>query len=404
MMYFFYYFPLGMDVRPSRTTWGTWGLLTACLAGYLFSIYNPGFIWDHYESLIFVPESPRPTALLLNAYMHGSWIHLLSNMISLIVFAPVLEDRLGTRRFLVLYHLCNIFGNLVQGAVSLMWIPGAASYGILGASGAIAGLLGLFLVRLYFTRLRVGYWAFMPLQAYTRAGLVSIPVVGAISIWFLTQLAIAVMQTQGAAAQVAAASHLGGLISGVGLGFLLGLRSRGLAEAHLHRGRIYLDKAQWFAALGEFVEYVRRQPQDPEGHLELARTYRLTERHGPADRHYRLACARLVQLRRMDRVLETYREAQCGQPHFTLPEKLQHQVARLLERSLRPLDAERAWNTLAVEFPMSPNASLALYRAAQLADENNANGRADEFRRTLQEKYPHSDEAGLLDGWQLQAA
>ena len=48
MMYFFYYFPLGMDVRPHRTTWGTWGLLAACLAGYLFSMYNPSFIWDHY--------------------------------------------------------------------------------------------------------------------------------------------------------------------------------------------------------------------------------------------------------------------------------------------------------------------------------------------------------------------
>jgi len=404
MLYFFYYFPLNMDVRPHRAVWGTWLLLLACLGGYLFARWNPEFVWQHYESLIFVPEMPRPTALLLNAYLHASWIHLLSNMVSLVVFAPALEDRLGTGRFLLLYHLCNIGDNLVQGAVSLEWIPGASSYGILGASGAIAGLLGLFLVRLFFARLRVGYWAFMPLQAYTRAGVVRLPVGIAIFMWFLIQLGITLTQVEGAAAQVAAASHLGGLLSGVGLGMLLRLRAQGVAEAHLHRGRVWLDRAQWFAAQGEFIDYVRRRPDDPEGHLELARTYRLTDRHVPSDRHYRKAANRLARAGRMDRVLEVYREAERGHPDFVLSEKLQHQVARLLERSLCAEEAQRAWQTLAAHHPDSRTASLALYRAAALADDSGARWHAVELRRQLAERYPHSNEAQLLDPHLLQHA
>jgi membrane associated rhomboid family serine protease len=404
MLYFFYYFPMNMDVRPHRTVWGTWLLLLACLGGYLWAQWNPEFIWQHYESLIYVPEMPRPTALLLNAYLHASWIHLISNMVSLIVFAPALEDRLGTGRFLLLFHLCNVAANIIQGAVSLEWIPGAGSYGILGASGAIAGLLGLFLVRLHFARLRVGYWAFMPLQAYTRAGVVRLPVGIAVLLWFLTQLAIALTQMQGAAAQVAAASHLGGLFAGLGLGMMLRLRSQGVAESHLHRGRAWLDRAQWFAAQGEFIEYVRSRPEDPEGHLELARTYRLTDRHVPADRHYRAACVRLARAARMDRVLEVYREAERGHPDFVLDERLQHQVARLLERSLSLQDAERAWRTLALHFPTSGNAPLALFRAASLADDNESPWRAVEIRRELVDRYPDSNEAQLVEPRTLQHA
>ena len=403
-MYFFYYFPLSMDVRPQRFAWGTFLLLSACLGGYLFARWNPDFIWQNYESLIYVPDMPRPSALLLNAYLHGSWIHLISNMISLIVFAPAIEDRLGTWRFLLLYHLCNIAANIVQGAVSLMWIPGAASYGILGASGAIAGILGLFLVRLYFARLRVGYWAFMPLQAINRAGIVRLPVTAAIVIWFLTQLGITLTQTQGAAAQVAAAAHLGGLFAGVGIALLLRLRGEGISEGHLHRGRRWLDEAQWFAAQGEFLEYVRRCPEDPEGHLELARTYRLTDRHQPADRHYRIASTRLAKRGRMDRLVEVYREAERGHPSFVLPERLQHQLSRLLERTLCLEEAERAWRTLAVQFPTRCNAPLALYRAAQLAQENGDSFRAVETLRDLVESFPDSSEAQMVEARELQHA
>ncbi|MFQ5599450.1 MAG: rhomboid family intramembrane serine protease [Candidatus Krumholzibacteriia bacterium] len=395
MFYFFYYFPLGMDVRLRRPVWATWVLLVACVFGFLAAHRAPLLLWNHYENLVYVPAFPRLTALVLNAYLHGGWLHLISNMVSLVVFGPPLEDRLGARRFLLLYHICSLFGNLVQGAMALWWVPNTATYGILGASGAIAGLMGLFLVRLYFARLRVGYWTFMPLQAFTRVGAVNVPVVFAVVVWFLVQVGIAVTQTQGSAARVASGSHIGGLAAGVALGLILGLRRAAIAEQHLHRGRYYLDRAQWYPAQGEFIEYVRRQPEDSEGHLELARTYRLTQRHVQADHHYRLACQHLARQRRQDRVEDVHHEAGRGNPAFVLGAPQQLQLAQLLERGFKYDAAERAYLNYVTHYPHERAAPLALYRAGRLAMHQDAAWRAQSIYTRLLDKYPQSTEADL---------
>ena len=342
MFYFFYYFPLGLDLGSRRRVWATWALAAACVGGFVLVRQAPLLLWKHYESLIFIPAAPRLSAMIFNAYLHGGWLHLAGNLISLAVFGPPLEERLGARRFLLLYHLCNVLANTVQGALILVFMRAHAGDGVLGASGAIAGLMGLFLLRLHFARLRVAYWAFMPLQAYTRCGTAMVPVAFAILMWLGIQLGMVLMQLQGASAGVACGSHVGGLLGGIGLGLLFRLRQKARAEQHLQRGRRYLDQAQWYAAQGELIEYVRCQPEDEEGHLELARTYRLTGRHPQADHHYRQSCHRMARAKRLDRVEATYCEAERGSPTFALGAPQQLQLAQLLERCLKHEAAERA--------------------------------------------------------------
>jgi membrane associated rhomboid family serine protease len=336
MFYFFYYFPLGLDVKPRRPTPASWAIAAACIVAYLVQRFLPLWFWANYDAFVFVPAHPSPASLLLNAYFHGGWLHLASNLVSLLVFAPVLEDRLGTRRFVVLYHCANVLANLTQGSLVLLLQPDHADYGVLGASGAIAGLMGLFCVRLYFARLRVGYWAFLPLQALNRWGASFVPSGFAIAMWFGIQLGMLLLQREGVAGGIACGSHLGGLLGGVGLGLLLGLPAQARAEQHLHRGRGYLNQAQWYAAQGEFIEYVRRQPIDDIGHLELARTYRLTGRHPQADQHYRSACELAGQRKRWDQIEAMYVEAEKGNGHFCLAPGQQLQLARLRERALQP--------------------------------------------------------------------
>lgn len=396
MFYFFYYFPLGLDLRPRREVWATWAILGACVAGFLVQRLAPMLFWANYEAFVFIPAAPSPSSFILNAYVHGGWLHLVSNMISLVVFGAPLEERLGAKRFLWLYHVANIGANIFQGALIHVWIPNLASAGVLGASGAISGLMGLFVMRLYFARLRIGYWAFLPLQAYTRCGLAYVPVGFAVAVWFLTQFGLALVQLGGAAAGVAVGSHLGGLAVGIGLGALLNLRTAAQAEQHLHRGRRYLDRAAWFAAQGEFIEYVRRQPQDEEGHLELARTYRLTGRHLQADQHYRHACHLLAGCKRFDRVEEVYMEAEKGSPTFTLAAAAQLQFAQLLERCYKQKAAATAYARFANRHPEEASAPLALYRAARLSVQHpELAWQAQPLFVRLVEHYPFSAEAGL---------
>jgi membrane associated rhomboid family serine protease len=396
MFYFFYYFPLGLDVRPQRRVWATWAIVAACVAVFVLQRTHPMFFWVNHGALVFMPSEPSPSSLILNAYLHGGWLHLISNMISLAVFGPALEGRIGARRFLLLYHLCNVFANVVQGALVLLALPAYAGAGVVGASGAIAGILGLCAVRLDFARLRLGYWAFLPLQAFTRCGLANIPMLAAIVLWFVLQTALALIQLQGAGAGVAVGSHLGGLAAGVALGLLAGERRAARCEALLQRGRRYLDRALWYPAQGEFIEYVRRMPHDPEGHLELARTYRLTGRNGLADDHYRAACNALAAAGDLDRVETVYVEAEKGSPMFALVPARQLQLAQAQERCLRLAAAEQTYIRYAHHHALTHAAPLALYRAARLAAKRPGHAcHAQTLYQRLVDDYPLSAEAGL---------
>jgi tetratricopeptide (TPR) repeat protein len=236
----------------------------------------------------------------------------------------------------------------------------------------------------------------MPLQAFTRCGAVTVPAIFAIGLWFLLQLSLILLQREGAAAGVACGSHLGGLLAGVGLAIVHRAPLAARAEAHLQRGRSYLDTAAWYAAQGEFIDYVRMQPDDVEGHLELARTYRLTGRHALADEHYRRACQYHATAKRFDRVEETAREAERGNPRFVLDAPLQLQLAQALERSLKRDHAARAYQCYAEVYADAAMAPLCLYRAARLAGTDKAaRARAELLLERLVRQYPMAPEAGL---------
>jgi len=277
----------------------------------------------------------------------------------------------------------------------LLALPAYANAGVVGASGAIAGILGLCAVRLHFAHLRLGYWTFMPLQAFTRAGTANIPLLAAITLWFVLQAGLALMQLHGAGAGVAVGSHLGGLAAGVALGLMLGSRRAAQCDALLRRGQRYRDRAQWFAAQSEFIEYVRRVPGDPDGQLELARTYRLTGRNALADDHYRVACNVLASHGRLDRVEAVYLEAEKGNPSFVLAPALQLQLAQAQERSMRAAAAVQTYLRYAQEHPETQSAPLALYRAACLAAKRPGNAdHAQSLYQRLMDDYPLTPEAG----------
>lgn len=394
MVYFFYYFPLGLDVRTPRRVWATWLIMAACIGVFILQRTHPLFFWINQEALIYLPSAPSPSSFVLNAYLHGGWLHLISNMITLMAFAPALESRVGAGRFLLLYHLCNIVANLVQGALVMLALPAYANAGVVGASGALAGVLGLCAVRLDFARLRIGYWAFMPLQAFTRGGLANIPILLAILLWFVLQAGLALTQMEGAGAGVAVGSHLGGLAAGIAFGLLWGLRRAARCEAFFQRGRRYVDRAMWYPALGEFLEYVRFRPADSDGHLELARAYRLTGSHVLADDHYRIASNLIAATGRLDRVEEIYLEAEKGSPLFVLVPALQLQLAQAQDRSMRLAAAEQSYIRYAHHHGQTFEAPFALSRAARLSAQRLGDlCNAQELYQRLVDEYPWTAEA-----------
>ncbi len=143
--------------------------------------------------------------VLTAMFMHAGWMHIIGNMIFLWAFGPEIEDAMGRLRYLVFYLLSGLAASLAQIAV----MP-HSNVPNLGASGAIAGVMGAFLVTYPRDEIR----ALLLLGWWTRVTF--IPAALLIGFWFVIQLfnqvgAVATVETGG----VAYAAHIGGFIFGM---------------------------------------------------------------------------------------------------------------------------------------------------------------------------------------------
>jgi membrane associated rhomboid family serine protease len=141
--------------------------------------------------------------ILTAMFMHGSWLHIIGNMIFLWAFGPEIEDAMSPLRYLIFYLLGGFVAMLAQ-------IAGDPHSTLpnLGASGAIAAVMGAFLVTYPLDQIRTLWFFFV----FVRVSF--IPAVLLIGLWFLTQLfdagSVAAVQTGG----VAYLAHIGGAVFG----------------------------------------------------------------------------------------------------------------------------------------------------------------------------------------------
>ncbi len=152
-------------------------------------------------------------ALLMSMFMHGSWMHLIGNMLYLWIFGDNIEESLGHIRYLVFYLL----GGVVAAFVHIISEP-FSEIPMIGASGAVAAVLGAYIV--LYPQSRV--YTFIPLGFFSRLTLV--PAIFVLGMWFVLQLfngmASLVTATNSG---VAFWAHVGGFV----FGFLIGLLFKG---------------------------------------------------------------------------------------------------------------------------------------------------------------------------------
>jgi membrane associated rhomboid family serine protease len=153
---------------------------------------------------------------ITSQFLHGGWLHLLGNMLFLLIFGNNVEDQLGRIKYLIFY--------LVSGIVAAYGFALAdpnSRETLIGASGAIAGVLGAYLVM--FPRVRV--WSLVPIFFFIPLRLPAWLVLG---LWFLLQWAYASGAAVSSAGDVAYLAHVVGFVFGMAVAFLVG---RGRARA-----------------------------------------------------------------------------------------------------------------------------------------------------------------------------
>jgi membrane associated rhomboid family serine protease len=154
-----------------------------------------------------VPDDPHLFTLLTSMFLHGGWLHLLGNMLFLWVFGRNIEDLIGSARFLAFYLLCG----LVAGVVQVLANP-YARVPTIGASGAIAGVMGAYLIR--FPRSQIDTLVLL-IIFFTR---LTIPAPFYLILWFGMQFLNGIESigdrnyTGGG---VAVFAHIGGFIAGM---------------------------------------------------------------------------------------------------------------------------------------------------------------------------------------------
>ena len=159
-----------------------------------------------------IPQEPGPSpiwlTLLTSMFMHGGWLHIGGNMLFLWVFGDNVEHRMGRIRYLLFYLVAGVIGSLAQIAMK-----GDSTIPTLGASGAISGVLGAYLVMFPGNRVTVFLFRIVT----------QVPALVAIGLWAALQFvngigAFAVTEETGGG--VAYMAHIGGFVAGVVAGFV----------------------------------------------------------------------------------------------------------------------------------------------------------------------------------------
>jgi membrane associated rhomboid family serine protease len=209
------------DDNPTRTRpYVTLAIIAACTVVFLWQITHSQQVQQYIAyALGFVPAVafgsrqlppelhvlPAGLTVFTAMFLHGGWLHLIGNMLYLWIFGDNVEDAMGHGRFLLFYLICGLAAALVQGLSS----PGS-TIPMIGASGAISGVLGAYL--LLHPRARV--LVLVPLGFFFFT--IFIPAALVLGLWFLLQLlsSASVNPDEGG---VAFFAHVGGFLTGLAL-------------------------------------------------------------------------------------------------------------------------------------------------------------------------------------------
>jgi membrane associated rhomboid family serine protease len=201
------------DVIPSRTTpFITVTIIAVNTLAWFYEVALPGNALPIFLQMYgVVPAQFEASTLVTSMFLHGSWMHVIANMWYLWIFGDNVEDRVGHGRFVVFYLLCGF-----AAAIGQTIIDPESTLPMVGASGAIAGVMGAYFV--LYPRSRV--LTLIPIIIYWE--IIEVPAIVLLGFWFLMQLfsagAIAVTASTGGG--VAFMAHVAGFVTGTAAIFL----------------------------------------------------------------------------------------------------------------------------------------------------------------------------------------
>jgi len=174
--------------------------------GQLFYSYGliPSVLSGHNQLPIDLYVIPAYATIFTSMFMHGGFMHLAGNMLYMWIFADNIEDNLGSIKFLIFYCLSGI-----GAAMSQVFVDTQSQIPMVGASGAIGGVLGAYLINHPNARVLV----LIPFGFFSQ--LIKIRALYVLGFWFILQFINSSMMESTSGGGVAYAAHIGGFVSGI---------------------------------------------------------------------------------------------------------------------------------------------------------------------------------------------
>lgn len=388
--------PLGINRRQRRWPYVTWGLIAANVLVYVYALaLGPA----NYHNLTlrygFIPDHPTFVSLFSCQFLHAGGLHLLGNMVFLLVFGACVEDALGPALFLLFYLIGGLSADYLHAAMAQL--SGISTgQACIGASGAVAALMGLSAIR--FRKYDVRLWyllvVFFLIVPRIYTGVFRLRCWLATGIWALLELGPAVSSIFSRWGDpVAHWAHLGGFGLGLAVSLVFGFAREG-ADEHV------LEEAER-APLTNFPEIARLVETDPgnaAGWLLYARSRTKSGHHEEAREAYIKALEIFAAERKTAEVAQVYAELNQRLNPFGINRETFMQVGVLTDEGGFPELALHAYTCAARLDRQAPEAATAMLKAGRLSLERGDYEQAATWFRAFLKYHSGSEWVEMIKG------
>jgi membrane associated rhomboid family serine protease len=335
-------------------------------------------------------DSPTLLTFFTHQFVHGDLFHLAGNMLFLWIFGSLIEDAIRPWGLAALY-----LGGGVMAALAHLGITAALGHTehipMVGASGAVAAIMGLFMLRFHRTEVEIFYWF-----GWFWRGTFWVRSMWALAYWIAMELAQGVLSSAflGSGGGVAHWAHVGGFVAGAAAAPFLGSVSAAKQEYLTDDPETNVEYVRRGEKVAAAEKALRTDPTNAYQMRRLAQAYRHAGEYEQATRSYLQCILRFATRNMLGQAAEVYLELHAYNDGAELPPDILLKLAQHLETDhLRHSVA--AYQTLARRFVGQPPSEYALLRLALL--QAHSLNQPYEALRSLHEylsRYPNSQWAG----------
>lgn len=362
--------------------WATIVIIVACVAVTLLARNSFNDVALDYG---LIPSHFRMGRIFAASFIHDGFVHLAVNMSLLYLLGSGMEKAMGRLEFALFYLGACIASALMHVAIVYASLPPYyADQAVVGASGAIAGVMGLYAVRYHRRMLKMES--------------VEISVLFLILVWLIIQVAMGTLALYRdeffglRLRYVAYWSHLGGFTFGIVTAMIANMALQSEREHLVAEGKANYDQGNLLEAAQSYETLLKYDPDNALAHAELGRLWAIMEEEGQSVPYYRNAVRLYIREGKEDLAISVAAEMKRFWPEFSLSPGERFRLASYLEEVGQRERALMAFKEIARTSPASNEAQMSLLKIGQLQLTSLKDpAAAAETLRAFLEQYPESE-------------